>query len=96
MSITTNATLRHKGKKPHFVGSPDWQVARCTRCDQATHVDELRFVTKSGPEEDGDPPLFYNRVEALLRCCACDHMHWVVAMPQDKNVALDFFADDAT
>lgn len=39
--------------------------------------------------------MFYNRMEALLRCYACDHMHWVVAMPRDKAVTLDFFVDDA-
>jgi hypothetical protein len=87
MSITTNAALRDTGAKPHFVGSSDRQVARCTRCDQATHVDELRFRD--------EPPLFRNRVEVLLRCCACDHMHWVVVMSRDKDAALDFFVDDA-
>lgn len=94
MSHTTNAALRANNKKPHFVGSPDNQIARCTRCDQATHVDELRFVPDVKGRH-GEPPLFYNRMEVLLRCCACDHMHWVVAMPRDKDVALDFFVDTA-
>lgn len=94
MSITTNAALRDKGMKPHLIGAPDNQIARCLRCEQATRVEELRFV----PDVKGDygePPLFYNRMEALLRCYACGHMHWVVAMPRDSNVALDFFVDDA-
>jgi hypothetical protein len=94
MSITTNAALRDRGEKPHFTGSLHDQFARCTRCDQATHVDGLRFVGDVKGSK-GEPPLFYNRVEALLRCCACDHVHWVVAMPRDSSVALDFFVDDA-
>lgn len=93
MSNTTNAALRHKSKKPHFIGSLDNQLARCVRCDQATHVEELRFVGDAKSKK-GDPPLFHNRMEALLRCCACDSYHWVVAMPRDATVALDFFVDD--
>ena len=92
MSITTNAALRDRGEKPHFVGSAHNQTARCLRCDQATRVEELRFVPDVKGRK-GEPPLFYNRMEALLRCCACDAVHWVVAMPRDKNVALDFFVD---
>lgn len=93
MSTTTNAALRHKDKKPHFIGSPDNQIARCVRCDEATHVEELRFVADAKGEK-GAPPLFHNRMEALLRCYACGAYHWVIAMPRDATVVLDFFVDD--
>ena len=92
MSITTNAALRDRGMKPHFVGSPNNQIARCPHCEQATRVEELRFVPGVKGRE-GEPRLFYNRMEALLRCVACDRAHWVVAMPRDENVVLDFFVD---
>jgi len=87
MSITTNAALRNTGAKPNFEGLSDRQFARCTRCDQATYVDELHFRN--------EPPLFRNRVEVLLHCRTCDHAHWVVVMSRDKDAALDFFVDDA-
>jgi len=95
MSDVTNAALRNKGLKPHFVGSTHRQIAMCTRCDQVTRVEDARFVTLATPKNaQGQTSAYYNRVELRLRCVACEHEHWVVAMPRDTNVVLDFFVDD--
>ena len=93
MSYTTNAALRNHNRKPKLVGATDSKIIRCFVCEEATAPEEVRIVPDVGVDEDGDLPIFYNRMEVLVRCLSCHTSHWVVAMPRDQRVPLDFFVD---
>ena len=93
MSYTTNDALRHHGQKPKLGGATNAKSILCFVCEGATAPEEVRIVPDIGVDEDGDFPIFYNRMEVLVRCLSCHKAHWVVAMPQDHRVAMDFFMD---
>ena len=94
MSFTTNAALRHHGITPKLIGAANNKIIRCFVCEEATAPEEIRIVPDVGVDDDGDLPIYFNRIEVLVRCYSCKTAHWVVAMPRDQRVAMDFFVDN--
>jgi hypothetical protein len=93
MSYTTNAALRHHGLTPKLIGTVNNKIIRCFVCEEATAPEEIRIVPDVGVDDVGDLPIYFNRIEVLVRCYSCKTAHWVVAMPRDQRVAMDFFVD---
>ena len=95
MSFTTNAALRYHGLTPKLIGTANNNKRiQCFMCAGATAPEEVRVVPDVGTDDTGDLPVFFNRMEVLVRCLSCHKAHWVVAMPRDHRVAMDFFVDE--